>query len=72
MLPDSYEKHKNDVGLIASLIKKHGNVESAILNAEKLRKHYAIQHIEMKEIISEHFPYSTVDELVKQLAKATE
>lgn len=70
--PDSYEKHKNDPGLIASIIKEYRNVENAIMNAGKLRQYYSDHNIEIEAIISKHLPYCTVDELVIQLAKATE
>lgn len=72
LLPDSYEKRKDDQGLIAKIILGYQNVEKAINNAENLRSLYDEKGYEMKDIISGYYPYSNVDELVKQLAKATE
>ena len=70
--PNSYRDHKDDAGLIAKIIKEHGNVESAIVNADTLRSYYDAHRLEIGEIISGKYPYSTVGDLVKQLAKATE
>ncbi|SDA11585.1 RloB-like protein [Ruminococcus sp. YE71] len=72
LLTDSYEKHKDDQGLIAKIILGYQNVEKAIKNAESLRSLYDEKGYEMKDIISGYYPYSNIDELVKQLAKATE
>lgn len=70
--PNSYKSHKDDAGLIAKIIKEHGNVDNAIVNADALRSYYDAHHLEIGAIISGKYPYSTVGDLVKQLAKATE
>jgi hypothetical protein len=67
---DDYEKHKNDEGIIAKLIKDEGNLANAIKNAKDLRQSYRVQGETLETIISKHLPYSIVYELVEQLAIA--
>lgn len=67
---DDYEKHKNDEGIIAKLIKDEGNLSNAIKNAKDLRQSYHAQGETTETIIRKHLPYSEVYELVEQLAIA--
>lgn len=67
---DDYEKHKDDTGIIAKIIVGNRNVEMAICNAKKLRQLYEEKDYDMNYIIGNHLPYSKVDILVEQLAKA--
>lgn len=67
---DDYEKHKDDEGIIAKILVGNQNVEKAILNAKSLRSRYEDKGYDMKHIISKYLPYSKVDILVEQLAKA--
>lgn len=67
---DDYEKHKDDTGIIAEIIVGSQNVEKAILNAKSLRSRYEEKGYDMRHIIDRFLPYSKVDILVEQLAKA--
>lgn len=67
---DDYEKHKDDKGIIAKLIKGEGNLANAIKNAKDLKQKYHDQGEDIKTIIQKQLPYSVVYELVEQLAIA--
>lgn len=69
---DNYEKHKNDKGVIAKIIKGSSNVEKAVSNAENLRMRYDKNDIDIKMIIDEKLPFSEVDKLVRQLMIAAD
>lgn len=67
---DDYEKHKNDEGIIAKIIKGQDNLSNAIQNAKDLRQFYQTQGETIDTIIDNYLPYSEVYELVEQLAIA--
>lgn len=65
-----YEKHKDDEGVIAKIIKGDSNLKYAINNAKKLKRSYEQSGKDIEEIIKEKLPYSLMFDLVEQLAIA--
>ena len=65
-----YEKHKDDEGIIAKIIKGDSNLKDAINNAKKLKRSYEQSGKDIEEIIKEKLPYSLMFDLVEQLAIA--
>lgn len=65
-----YEKHKDDPGVIAKIIKEEGNLKTAIFTARKLKQIYEDEDKDLEKIIQEKLPYSLMYDLVEQLAIA--